>query len=149
MRIGDWGLRIGDWGLGIRDWTLRNGDWELTIKDHDWGLIIKDLALWIGHWGLEKLKDRIEHGMSRVNIAKNPDLMGRNLLPFSSTLLPPLELKTPKPVWKFFENPRISFGFRDFTRQNCVCSSALKIPHSNSNHLNPSENFFLSSRGGG
>lgn len=62
---------------------------------------------------------------------------------------PPLELKTPKPVWKFFENPRISFGFRDFTRQNCVCSSALKIPHSNSNHLNPSQNFFLSSRGRG
>jgi len=50
------------------------------LKIWHWGLDIGDWRLGIGHWGLEKLKDRIEHGMSRVNIAKNPGLMGRNLL---------------------------------------------------------------------
>ena len=60
---------------------------------------------------------------------------------------PPLELKQPWPVWKLFENLRFSLVNRDF-RAKPIFKSCPEMTHSNSNRRDPSENFFLSSRGG-
>ena len=70
-------------------------------------------------------------------------------LPCSCTLLsPPLELKQPWPVWKLFENLRFSLVNRDF-RAKPIFKPYPEMTHSNSNRRDPSENFFLSSSGGG
>ena len=73
----------------------------------------------------------------------------QKILPFSSTLItPPLELKTPKPFWKVFENLRFSLVNLDL-RAKSILTICPEMTHSNSNRGDPSENFFLSSRRGG
>ena len=70
------------------------------------------------------------------------------MLPCSFTLLslPLLELKHSWPVWKLFENLRFSLVNRDF-RAKPIFKPCPEMTHSKSNRRDPSENFFLSSRG--